>query len=377
MAPSAETMTVVLAGTVVALIAALAPAGRAAALTVAALVAAVAVNLAVWSAGAIAAPLAGPMAAMVGAFAATASFRQLSEQRQKRLIRGMFSQALSDQLVDRLVEDPTMIALGGQRRRVSCLFSDLAGFTSISERIGEQETVALLNRWFDHVGSAIRSREGYVNKFLGDGVFALFGAPAPAADHAERALRAALDLQAEAAEVNRELAEDGSAAAGRLAVRVGVTTGEAMVGNCGSSSRLDYTAIGDTVNLASRLESANKFFATAVLCDEPSWREGGAGLVARPLGPVIVVGKQAPVRVYEVLGRAEALDEATVEAAAAFADGVRRLEQGDAPAASEQFARARDGFGEHDRPCAIYLARCREAIESGQPIEPALRLGEK
>lgn len=377
--PAGAQMVVLLCGVVVALIAAFRPAAQAAVLSTLALAGFAAVNLLAWSSADVVLPLAGPAAAMVAAFAAVTSFRQLTEERQRRFIRGMFSQALSDQLVDRLVEDPSMMTLGGERRHVSCLFSDLAGFTTLSERLGEQQTVALLNHYFDHVGEAIQARhEGYLNKFLGDGIFAIFGAPVHTADHPARAIAAAIDMQREVATLNRELGEEGSPAAGMLAVRVGLTTGEVMVGNCGSSSRLDYTAIGDSVNLASRLESANKFFGTDILCDDATWVEGGAGCIARPMGRVIVVGKNEPVRVWHVLGRVDACDAATAEAAAAFAEGVQLLEQGAFPAAMKQFRRAQGAFGGDDRPCELCLSRCKDAMSrTDGDFDPVLRLTEK
>ena len=135
-----------------------------------------------------------PLMAMVAGFAMVTAYRQLTEERAKRRIRALFAHAMSPALVDRLLEDPSVARLGGERRVVTCFFSDMAGFTSLSERLGEQGTVSLLNRYFDRMTDVIQNRNGgYLNKFLGDGLFVFFGAPVFQDDHPARAIRAAID----------------------------------------------------------------------------------------------------------------------------------------------------------------------------------------
>ena len=220
-------------------------------------------------------PVAAPLTAMLASFLFVTAYRQLTEERAKRRIRGMFAHALSPALVDELLADPSLAALGGQRRRITCLFSDIRGFTPLSQRLGPQRTVRLLNQYFDRVTDAVQTRGGgYINKFLGDGIFAFFGAPVLQDDHAARALTAAVEYQRRVAALNDALRGDGTGDVS-LAVRIGIATGEAMVGNCGSSTRMDYTAIGDCVNLASRLEASNKFFGTRILVAEEAWRAAG------------------------------------------------------------------------------------------------------
>ncbi|KKK76702.1 hypothetical protein LCGC14_2860970, partial [marine sediment metagenome] len=222
-----------------------------------------------------------PVAAMAATFAVVTTYRQLTEERQKRQVIGMFKLHLSPAMVDRLVADPTQAGLGGQQRQLSCLFSDLANFTSLSERLGPEATVRLLNQYLDHVCEIIQVRHGgTLSKFEGDGVFAFFGAPIAQPDHAARAIRAALDCQAFVAGFDRQLRADGLLPTeAELSVRVGVTTGEVLVGNMGSTQRVAYTAIGDSVNLAARLETANKFFGTHILVNEQAWREAADGLL--------------------------------------------------------------------------------------------------
>ena len=321
-----------------------------------------------------------PVGAMLASFMAVSVYRQLTEERAKRHIRAMFAHAMSPALVDRLIEDPSVAKLGGERRVLSVYFSDLAGFTPISERLGEQQTVRLLNHYFDHMTEVIQNRSGgYLNKFLGDGIFVFFGAPVFQDDHARRAIQAAVESQQEVERLNSELAEEYAGDGVRLACRIGIATGEVMVGNCGSTDRLDYTAIGDTVNLASRLEGANKAFGTRIMVAESTWRDGGSDdLLARPLGKILVVGKQEPVSVWSLHGwRAEADDEALRDTED-FARGVEEFQRG-------HFEKAKGIFESilkrtpDDKAVSLYVETCRAYLASPPPDDwnGAIKLTEK
>ncbi|MBS3733836.1 MAG: CHASE2 domain-containing protein [Phycisphaerae bacterium] len=301
-----------------------------------------------------------PLAAMAASFTAVTAYRQLTEERARRRIRAMFAHALSPELVDRLVADPSLAELGGQQRAVTCLFADLAGFTAMSQQLGPQGTVRVLNRFFDRVSEIVQARRGgYVNKFLGDGVFCLFGAPVDQPDHDARAINAGIDVLNAVAALN----DADNAAGPRLTVRVGVAGGEAMVGNCGATNRMDYTAIGDCVNLASRLESANKFFGSAVLVTEQAWSASGCeDIVSRPLGRVAIVGVREPVTIREVLGRADAISPERRDAVAHFAEGLERFQRRAFADATERFRKAADAG---DRPAQAYLRLAQAAAEVG------------
>jgi class 3 adenylate cyclase len=311
-----------------------------------------------------------PLAAMFVSLLAVTGYRQVTEERAKREIRDMFSHALSPALVDRLMEDPDIARLGGQQRSITCLFSDLAGFTSLSERLGPEQTVRLLNRYFDRVTEAIQSRGGgYLNKFLGDGIFCFFGAPVMQDDHPVRAILAAIECGREVRRMNA--GEEGPLPGGvTLGIRVGIATGEAMVGNCGSSQRMDYTAIGDSVNLAARLEAANKYFGTDILVSQATWdRAADAGYLARPLGCVLVTGQSEPVGLWNVVGMAGGCDASTREAVADFTDALDAF-------ADRQFGQAIAGWQrvlEHwpqDRPSQIYSAIARHC-QATADLDPA------
>jgi len=317
--------------------------------------------------------LVGPLVAMPVAFLAVTAFRQVTEERGKREIRRLFSSALSPELVDRLLVDPAVARLGGHQRTLTCMFSDLAGFTPLSAHLGPEGTVRILNRYFDVVTEVVQARNGgYLNKFLGDGVLAFFGAPVDQKDHPTRAVRAAAEYQDQVAGLNEELSihleEEVS-----LSVRIGIATGQAMVGNCGSSQRMDYTAIGDCVNVASRLESAGKFFHANILVAEATWRLADDGsLLARPLGRARLAGVPLPMSVWEVLGfRADATDAQLLAA-----DGLTRAL---AHMAERRFGKAREVLQEilegtdEDRSASIYLDACRQAMdhESDKSYRPS------
>lgn len=301
--------------------------------------------------------LASPLVTMLMVFMALTVFKALTEERAKRKIRHLFSRALSSSLVDELMRDPQLANLGGQKRELTCMFSDLAGFTPLSQRLGPQETVKLLNQYFDCVTDVVQTRfGGYINKFLGDGVFALFGAPVTQSDHAQRAVRSAVEYIQAVQVLNQAIPEAG------LAVRIGITTGHAMVGNCGSSTRMDYTAIGDCVNLSSRLESANKYFCTHILVEAETWRRSGLDreLLARPLGLTRITGVARPVWITHVAGTLSR-HETLIEHYLRFSRGIQQLYDRQYAEAVEVFASLQGDLGE-DVPVCVFLQVARQGL---------------
>ncbi len=273
-------------------------------------------------------PAAAPLLAAVLSHFAIATYRFIFVDRERRQLATALGQYTSREIA-RVVAEDIDLCRRAEARDVTSMFTDLKGFTTISERIGAERTQALLNICLGRFTEVIQRRSGMVNKFLGDGVFAFWNPVIlPQARHAALAAEAALDLQAALDALKREqLAAGGDAVFADIFMRVGLATGRAVVGPCGSEQKFDYTCIGDCVNLAARLESANKYYGTKILLSEPTCAELGVGFELRALGAVQVVGKREGVRIFELLGRVGEVDDDTRAHARAFESAVEAFTQ--------------------------------------------------
>jgi adenylate cyclase len=246
----------------------------------------------------LATPLLGAGLAFAGAM--TGNF--LLEGRERRRIRETFSRFVAPEQVRILEADPGALRLGGERVPLTILFSDIRGFTSLSERLPAEEVIDVLNDYLDRMAEIVFRHGGTLDKFMGDGLMAFWGAPLPTEDHAPRAVTAALEMLDAVAALNRDL---GSGEGGiQLDIGIGINTGEAVVGQIGSLSRkVDYTAVGDPVNLASRLESMNKELGTRVLVSRAT-RDAAIHVAEfEAAGELPVKGREAPVQAFQVVGR--------------------------------------------------------------------------
>ena len=250
--------------------------------------------------------------------------RYLVTDRQRRRLSKAVSQYVSPAMAREISKAPGRLDMAPAEAVVTCFFSDLAGFTTISEQLGPEDTRAVLNPYLEAMTHALHGRSALINKFMGDGVFAFFNPPIlPCPDHRRAACEAALDARAALAELIA--AKAGSRLAegfARLAMRIGIASGTAFVGDYGSESKLDYTCVGDVVNLAARLESANKQFGTGIMVSGPTRDAAGHELVFRPLGVIQVKGQHVGTRVYELLGRQGELDGASLAGVEAFERGL-------------------------------------------------------
>jgi len=222
-----------------------------------------------------------------------------TEGKQKRFIKSAFKQYLSGDVIEQILVDPSQLKLGGEKRELSIFFSDLQGFSAISEKLGPVALTALLNDYLTDMSDIIMEEGGTVDKYEGDAIIAFWNAPMAQADHAVRACRAALRCQRKLSERRKEFFDRTGV---DLYMRIGIHTGEVVVGNMGSNNRFNYTVLGDAANLASRLEGANKQFGTYFMVSEVTWGQARTEFHAREIGSILVVGRKTPVRVYEVLG---------------------------------------------------------------------------
>jgi adenylate cyclase len=291
------------------------------------------------------------LVAAAAAAALTMGWRFAVSDKDKRFLRQSFALYLAPAVIDKLVEGDKPPALGGEEREVSVLFSDVAGFTALSEGLTPAELVATMNVYLSAMTEIVEANGGFVDKYIGDAIVAVFGAPLDDPAHARHAVAAALECQAKLAALNDDPAQPFRGK--RLGARIGVNTGRALVGNIGSTRRFNYTVMGDTVNLASRLEGANKYFGSAIMVSDATRAAAGDdGFVWRELDRVKVKGRAAPVAIHEPLP-AERKDLARpyVGALALY----RKRDFAAAKAALEVQAA-------HDPAAKSFLARVEEAL---------------
>lgn len=228
-------------------------------------------------------------------------------ERKNRILKNAFGTYVSPEIVEQIAKDPGRLQLGGEKKELTVLFSDLRSFTSYSEKLDPQQIVAVLNHYLSAMSNMIFSHKGTIDKFIGDAIMAIFGAPIPQKDHADRACRVALDMMAELENVNKDNAENGYPP---LTMGIGINTGEMTVGNIGSVKRFDYTVIGDPVNLGSRLEGLTKFFQVHIIVSEMTKAACQSNeFIFRELGSVKVKGKDKPVSAFELLSSTQQAED--------------------------------------------------------------------
>lgn len=232
------------------------------------------------------------------------------EEVEKKYIRGVFSNYISPKLVEELIKKPEMVKLGGEKKELTCLFSDIQGFTSISEKMNPEELVELLNEYLSAMSGIIIDNNGTIDKYIGDAIMAIFGAPVPSENSARDACVSALNYQKKLQQIREEKNIE-------LFARIGINTGEMIVGNMGCSvgeiRRFDYTVIGDEVNLASRLESINKYYGTYIMISENTYNKVKDEFLVRTLDFVKVKGKNKPVMIFELLDFSSNNDKKLIE----------------------------------------------------------------
>jgi homoserine O-acetyltransferase len=241
------------------------------------------------------------LAVAVAAFGSTA-YQYFVEGREKRQVKRTFSRFVSKDVYEQLVADPSSARVGGARRDMSVLFADIRGFTTMTERGRPEEVVAQLNEYFSRMVDEVFAHRGTVDKFVGDMVMALFGAPVADADHADHAVQAALGMLSALSGLNAAWAAAGKPP---LEIGIGVNSGEMVAGIIGSDTVMSYTVIGDAVNLGSRLESLNKEYGTRLIISRATRDRLKGRYDMKPLGAVTVKGKSEPVDIFEVLARTD------------------------------------------------------------------------
>jgi adenylate cyclase len=309
-------------------------------------------------------PVIPPTLALVITFALSAVVSYASEGQQKRVLRRAFNRYFSPHVVTDILNNAGEVELGGKTIEATVFFSDIKDFTSIAEKFTPKDLVHFLNNYFSLASDIILKNEAMLDKYIGDAVMAIFGAPIPRPDNARVACLTALEIQDALAEHHSRPDRDPNMPT--FVTRIGLHTGKMVVGNIGSSTRLDYTAIGDTVNLASRLEGVNKVFGTKIIISETTHAGAHEWIVARPLDFLRVKGKAIPVRIFELVG-------ARGSVAPEVEKKIARFEEGLALYHRRSFAEARRIFEDilagdpADGPSITYVKRCEELAQVSLP----------
>jgi adenylate cyclase len=242
--------------------------------------------------------MASPVIQIGLTFTLIIAYRVLTEQKEKKYIRSTFSKFVSKSVVDELLKHPDKLKLGGEKKILTVLFSDIRGFTSISERLTPEELVEHLNVYLQEMTELVFKYQGTLDKYVGDEIMAFWGAPIPFEDHALQACRSAIEQMDKLHELNRAWEAEGKPS---LNIGIGLNTGPMVVGNMGSASRMDYTLMGDNVNLGARLEGTNKVYKTNIIISENTYEHVKEHVIVRELDLIRVKGKEQPVVIYELI----------------------------------------------------------------------------
>jgi adenylate cyclase len=307
-----------------------------------------------------------PIIAVMAGYVSSTVYHFVVERKQRLLIKTMFSTYVNPSVVEELIINPDKLKLGGERRELTVMFSDIEGFTGISERMESQKLVSLLNEYLSAMTEIVLRNDGTLDKFEGDAVVAFWGAPIPQDDHALRACRCALQMQEALIDIRRLWREQNKPC---INVRIGINTGEMVVGNMGGVGKFDYTVIGDSVNLASRLEGANKQYKTGILVSERTYEFVKESILGRELDLIAVKGRSAPLKIFELLSldRGNA-DHSTLEFLSFYKDGLRLYRERRWKAARSMFERANHSRRD-DYPSQMYIERAAHYASNPPPLE--------
>jgi adenylate cyclase len=310
-------------------------------------------------------PVVGPLLAAAGVFLSTTTYRFALGQRERRLIKRAFQHYVAPAIVQQMLDDPSRLKLGGEAYDVTVIFTDLDGFTTVSEGLEPDALRATLSTYFGAMMDMLLAEHATLDKFIGDAIMVYFGCPIPDAAHPARACRAALAMQRRLDALNQDWRRAG---APELRMRIGVNTGIAVAGNMGTAEIFNFTILGDCVNLASRLEGVNKEYHTRTIVGEDTWMRVRRDFEARELDRIRVKGKQQPIAIYELLAEAGGLATDRRRVCDRFAEGLelyRTRKWGEAAAA---FRAALEGDAA-DGPSRVFVDRCEHYAEA-PPAEP-------
>lgn len=302
-----------------------------------------------------------PSATIFLTFVILTASRYLSSEKEKTFINNAFSHYLSVDVIHEIIDDPTKLTLGGEMKYMTAMFTDIRSFSTLSEKMTPEDLVKLLNAYLTEMSDTIMQYRGTIDKYEGDAIISFFGAPVYMEDHAERACISAIMMKRLEIVLNRKF-QERQWTSDTIMTRIGINTGDMVVGNMGTDKKMDYTIMGNSVNLASRLEGVNKLYGTWIMVSEETKRLCPTSFFFRRLDRVRVVGIKTPIRLYELVEENDMIDRDDKEAYALFDQGLRMFESREWREAMELFTAVQDALG-HDPPCDLYISRCLDYIE--------------
>ena len=305
-----------------------------------------------------------PLFNLILTYLTITGYRYMTEERERKKVRGAFQYYLNASVVEQMLKDPEKLKLGGEKKDLTVLFSDIRGFTSISEHMTPERLVKFLNEYLTTMTDIVFKYDGLLDKYMGDAIMAIWGAPLDQADHPLRACYTALEMVEELHVLQKKWGTEGMP---RLNIGIGINAGPMVVGNMGSERRFDYTVMGDSVNLGSRLEGLNKVYGTNIIIGEMTYERVREEILGRELDLVRVKGKGQPVKIYELLSlRAKARPEQKT-LAGEFQDALGEYRNRNWETAQKSFQSILARYSE-DGPARLYVERC-QTLEKTPPPE--------
>ena len=293
----------------------------------------------------------------------------IAVSKEKIFLQSAFGRYLSPKVIDSYIKNPDSLKLGGQKLWMTAMFTDIRGFSTISEQLDNPERlVAFLNKYLTKMSDIILENGGTIDKYEGDAIIAFFGAPIYYEDHAVRACRAAVQMKKAEAELNEEILASGECPC-EIFTRIGINTGDIVVGNMGTNNKMNYTMMGNAVNLASRLEGVNKQYDTrGILISEATQKEIGTNFALRALDKVRVVGVKTPLRIFELIDETEFTSDeqwALIEKWHKALSQYEKREYEKAKKLFDSICRA----DKKDETAKLYSARCTKLIKNPPPAK--------
>lgn len=312
--------------------------------------------------------LVAPLVMLILGFISTVAVRFFLSEKDKSFLKRAFSTFLSKEVVDILVKSPDLLKLGGEEKNATAIFTDIRGFSTFSEKVTPTQLVSFLNKYLTLLSDIIMDNRGTIDKYEGDAIIGFFGAPITTDEHAWQACISAVRMKQAEAEFNKVMLASGEIPS-EIRTRIGLNSGDMVIGNMGTDQKMNYTMMGNNVNLAARLEGVNKVYKTWILASQATWENANRGahegvLLSRRLDKVRVVGISTPVQLYNIVGVKAELSDEVRESVKLFNAGIDHYQAKDFSNAAKLFAAA-DKLNPTEEVASVFLERCNEYIKNG------------